>query len=266
MMKKSLIDVLFMSEKRKKVLLLLIEEPKEMKHLLKSINTTRQALLPQMRLLEEHHLIVQCNGKYELTTVGNLIVNEMIPLLNTIEVFDNNIDYWGTRNLKIIPKRFLKRTSELKGCKMIEPSLVDIFEANKDFIKNAQKSSSLYFIFTFMHPSLLPLAIQLVNNDIDISVIINKDMLQKIESELSNEFNQLIKTGKIKFYLYQEEIGILSLALSDDYLVLRLFSKTYFGNNKFSNEHVFCSTSQAHQWGEDLFSYYLKNSTLIAEI
>ena len=46
-MKKSLIDVLFMSEKRKRVLLLLQDGTKEMEDILKSLDTTRQALLPQ---------------------------------------------------------------------------------------------------------------------------------------------------------------------------------------------------------------------------
>ena len=69
-MKKTLIDVIFASEKRKAVLLLLKEEPKETQDILKSLDTTRQALLPQMKVLEEHHLVSHYNDTYELTTIG----------------------------------------------------------------------------------------------------------------------------------------------------------------------------------------------------
>ena len=52
-MKKALLDVLYASDKRMRVLLLLKEEPKETQELLKFLDTTRQALLPQMKILEE---------------------------------------------------------------------------------------------------------------------------------------------------------------------------------------------------------------------
>jgi predicted transcriptional regulator len=56
-MKKPLLDVIFASEKRKNVLLVLQEGPKQMETLLESLGTIRQALLPQIRILEEHYLV-----------------------------------------------------------------------------------------------------------------------------------------------------------------------------------------------------------------
>ena len=92
-MKKPLLDVLFMSEKRKTVLLMLEDGAKEMDTFLKALDTSRQALLPQMKILEEHHLITHFNDAYELTTIGKLIVNKMVPLLKTAGVLDVDVDY-----------------------------------------------------------------------------------------------------------------------------------------------------------------------------
>jgi len=78
-MKQSLFDVLFMSEKRTKVLLLLKDGLQEMQCFLSSLNTTRQTLLPQVRMLEEHHLVNQHIDTYELTTIGKLVVGEVAP-------------------------------------------------------------------------------------------------------------------------------------------------------------------------------------------
>jgi predicted transcriptional regulator len=57
-MKQLLLDALFMSEKRAKDLLLLKDGLQEMQYFLFTLNTTRQTLLPQVRMLEEHTLLI----------------------------------------------------------------------------------------------------------------------------------------------------------------------------------------------------------------
>jgi predicted transcriptional regulator len=106
-MKKPLLDVIFASEKRKNALLLLQEGPRQMKALLTSLGTTRQALLPQMRMLEDHYLISHYEDTYELTTIGKLVVDKMAPLVSTLNVLDNDLDYWGTHNIDFIPAHLL---------------------------------------------------------------------------------------------------------------------------------------------------------------
>ena len=91
---KPLLDVICKSEKRKGALLLLQDGAKEMEEILKSLDTNRQALLPQIRVLEEHYLVNHQNDVYKLTTIGKLLVDEMVPLLDIIEVLDIDIDYW----------------------------------------------------------------------------------------------------------------------------------------------------------------------------
>ncbi|WP_370576009.1 helix-turn-helix transcriptional regulator, partial [Methanomethylovorans sp.] len=116
-MKKELIEVLFMSEKRKEVLLLLQDGAKEMEFLLRSLNTTRQALLPQIRILEEHHLVSHDRDTYELTTIGKLIVDKIAPVIDTVDALDADIDYWGSHILDFIPPHLLKRIGEIGKCK-----------------------------------------------------------------------------------------------------------------------------------------------------
>ena len=72
-----------------------------MESLLKSLDTNRPTLLPQMRVLEESHLIVHYNDSYELTTLGKIVIDKMLPLLDTLEVFDVDIDYWGAHGPQV---------------------------------------------------------------------------------------------------------------------------------------------------------------------
>ncbi|MDW7733504.1 MAG: hypothetical protein SCH66_13885 [Methanolobus sp.] len=71
-MKKQITEVLLASDKRKNVLLLLQEGPLKMETLLESLDTTRSALLPQIKILKENHLISKSQDTYELTTIGKL--------------------------------------------------------------------------------------------------------------------------------------------------------------------------------------------------
>ena len=87
-MTKALHDVIFASGKRKGVLQLLKDGPQEMEYLLTSLDTTRQALLPQIRTLEEHYLIDQHKDTYQLTIIGKLLVDKMAPFLETIEALE----------------------------------------------------------------------------------------------------------------------------------------------------------------------------------
>lgn len=68
-MKKSLLGVISASERRKEVLLLLQDGAGELESIISSLNTTRNALFPQMRILEEHTLISNYKDTYKLNDI-----------------------------------------------------------------------------------------------------------------------------------------------------------------------------------------------------
>ncbi|MDP2216408.1 MAG: DUF1724 domain-containing protein [Methanolobus sp.] len=174
-----------------------------------------------------------------------------------------NIDknYWETHNLDSIPPHFLNRINDIKVCQIIETNLVKMFDINKDFLEMAKESSSLFFIATYVHPCFPSIISEFVEKNVNISVVMNKDLFQICKDEWYDELKQFIISGMAKFYLYQEPIGFLSLALSDNCFVLKLFSK----KNEYSYNQIFCCNPKACQWAKDLFEYYLENSTLISE-
>lgn len=261
-MKKPLLDVLFMSDKRKKVLLSLQDGPKEMEYLLNSLDTTRPALLPQMRVLEDRYLIIHYNDSYELTIIGKILVDEIVPLLNTLEVFDVDIDYWGNHNLRFAPTFLLSRLREIKGCKVIEPNLVNIYEANKDFIETCATSKDLLLILTFAHPVFITLGSQFIANGSNIEIIINADLLQKFKTTWQKEVKGYIDSGKVKFYLYQKDIELGTFAQNEHCFVLRMLSN----NKTYDYSQLFCNGPDALKWGRELFDFYLKDSIPITEI
>jgi len=261
-MKRQLLDVILNSEKRKKVLLLLKDGPHEMDTLLVSLDTTRQALLPQVRNLEEHHLVFHYQDTYELTVIGKLIVNEMLPLLNITEVLDTDIEYWGTHNLSFIPHSLLKRIDELKQCKSIDVPLHEIFSENKEFTETSKKSKSVFTVSSYAFPNFEKTLQELIANNISISIIVSRALSEKLFSEHFATIQELIKVPNISLYRYPEDFDFLQVSVNDYSLFLELLTNEGCCDNK----KIVCSSNSAVEWGRDLFDHYLKNSIPITEI
>ena len=70
-MKISLIDLAFLSEKRKDVLLLLVEGPKTGDEIKTALNVNSTAIMPQIKKLKEGRLIIQDKkNTYRLSDMG----------------------------------------------------------------------------------------------------------------------------------------------------------------------------------------------------
>jgi predicted transcriptional regulator len=185
-----------MSEKRKQVLLLLQDGAKEMGYLLESLDTTRQALLPQMKILEEHYLIDHYKDTYELTTIGKLFVDQIAPLINAIETFDVDIDYWGTHNIDFIPPHLLKRLRKLKNCKIVNPSITELYSLHKSFHEQ-KNTESVYIVTNFLYPEYRTIFNELMESNVTTNYIVSKQLLEKIKTEHHDNFSFFIKTDSL---------------------------------------------------------------------
>jgi len=261
-MKKPLIDVIFASEKRKNILLFLKEGPQEMEHLLTSLDTNRQAILPQIRILEEHYLVSHTKDTYELTNIGKLLVDEVAPLVNTTEVLDIDIDYWGTHNLDFIPPHLLKRMNELGKCNIINPCISKMYEIHNNFHEATLLSESVFVVTTFMFPNFSMLSSELISRNITMHAIISTDLLDKMRNVDRAYFADLIKNKLFHFFVYSKKMDFISFAYNDHNLMLGLLTNS----GDFDNKYVLCQGSCVLYWGKELFDYYLKDSVPITEI
>ena len=261
-MKDEILDILFASEKRKKVLLLLRDGPQEMEFVLSSLNTSRQALLPQMKILKERSLIFQSDDTYGLTSVGKLIADEMQPFLDAIETLDENSHYLLTHKIDGIPEPFLKRICEIKDFFLIEPNHINSQELNRDHFAKALDSKAVYFVATYMHPYSSHILEELVKRYIDVSVILSEEFAQVLTNTMGDKFKDYLSCENVKFYTYKKQIKITNLTVVDTGFQLRLLYK----DGGFSNKQVLCYSPEARQWGKDFFDYYLKDAEMITEI
>lgn len=82
MEKKSLVDVLFKSELRVNILLLLYEGQKSLHTLHDKLDTEKRTLLSHLSIMEDHYLIKRDLHTYELTSMGLILTVKILPLLD----------------------------------------------------------------------------------------------------------------------------------------------------------------------------------------
>ncbi|WP_094228779.1 helix-turn-helix transcriptional regulator [Methanolobus psychrotolerans] len=261
-MKKPIVEVLLASEKRRNVLLLLLDGPKEMEILVKSLKTNRTALLPQLRILKESHLITKDADTYQLTTIGKLIVEEMIVFLRTTDMFGENRDYLGTHFIDFIPTYLLKKLPQLGSCNVIDIPIGDFFDSDTDFLEKAITSKYMLQITSTLHPMFHEFYAEVIEQGVDVSVIMSPEVYEKIKHEYYDDFKELIDINLISFYVYPKSLEFVSFILADQCINFRLFTQEGKSDNK---KMLICSPA-ALEWGKELFEYYRRQSTPIIEI
>lgn len=257
-----LLDIVFMSEKRKGVLLSLYTGPREMQALLKILKTTRQALLPQIRILENSCLVSHDRDTYELTAIGRLIVDKMMPLLGAIRVLDADIDYWGRHNIDFMLPHLMKRIQELGECRVVIPSLQEMHEFNREVHNGSLESVSFFEVSSSFKSDFRMLFSDLAQRGVRMSFIISSELLDHLKRERREEFEQYLRTDRTEFYLYPQKMPFITFVQNDFYLLLEMLTK----EGTFDNTQLVCCDPGALNWGRELFEYYRQNSTLISSI
>jgi predicted transcriptional regulator len=261
-MKKPLLDVIFASDKRMNMLLLLQDGPKEMEVILSKLEATRQGLLPQVRILEDHHLVTGSNDVYELTVLGKQIIDKMKPLMGTVDVFDGYTDYWGTHNLDFIPPHLMKSIRDIGKCKEVKLSLTESYQLNQDVVRSTFMSASFHVLTSFFHPNYPAVFPEMNQKGVGLYIITTRNVLDTIKEYHYEVFNRLLKTGSFNLFLYPEKMDMQVVAYNDYYLLLRLLTS----DGHIDVDHMLCSGPDALEWGKELFEHYLKDSIQIKEL
>ncbi len=253
-MNPGLLDLILFSEKRKDFLLLLKEGPKDIEEILEKLQVPRTALLPQIKKLKEEDLVIHEEGMYRLSTIGEIIVEKMQPLLDTLSVFEKNEEFWADRKLAAIPPHLVKRISELGDYRLIEPDLSHTFDLNPEFEKYLSNSSCIHMFFSYFHPQFPALFLNLAKKGIDVSLILSEAVYFRLVEDFKEEGKEFLKIENASLYIL-EKMGVdipALIAATDRIMSLGLFNES----GRFDRQYVISFEPRAIKWGEELFEYY----------
>lgn len=262
-MNSPLLELIFLSEKRKDLLLFLKDGPKTISEIKENLDVGLVAILPQLKKLRENSLISKTGDIYSLAPLGIAIVGRMKPMIDVLNVFGSKYEYWANHAVESIPNPLQERLGELANCTFSEPpDRTRLFEPHKEFVENLMKSKKISGIASVFHPLYPSLFLSFAKNEVDVSLLVTRPIYERLRKEYRAEMNEFLKFENANFYVYDKKIEF-AYAVTDIFLSLTLpFSDGTYDHK----EDVLCFDPQAIKWGEDLFTYYRKISDKLNEI
>jgi predicted transcriptional regulator len=257
-MDKDLIDLLFMSQKRRDLLLLLGNGGKTLEEIVSILHVTPTGMLPQIKKLKEENLVLQENKKYRLTPLAGILVKKMKPLLETLDVIEENTHYWQERDLSDLPHPFLERLNELKSCSLIIPDPENIFEPPAALLENMRKSKNILAFLSIFHPKFPWLFLE-NENDIEITLIITKKVHERLKNDFEKELKLYMTGEKRRLFVCADETKIAMLIKTEhlmaaDFLTLK---------GAFDQETIIGFEPAPLKWAEDLILHYRNRAQVI---
>lgn len=261
-MSSSLCDTIWLSEKRKNLLLLLMEGPRDIEQIKTSLNVTSKAMMPQIKILKKQGLVLQNENTYILSEIGKLVVGNMLPLLNTLEVLEENKEYWTSRDTSVIPQEQFMRLGELGECMVIEPDLNHLFDLPREFTENLIKSRCIMSSLSYYHPLYSSLYSRLAKSGAEMEIVLTKSVFDRLKNDCRDELETLLDSENTVVKVCEENLKLPTIAVTEKFMYICLFDK----QGKYDHRKVMSFDASALLWGRELFMHYNELSQKVIEI
>ncbi|TGC08997.1 helix-turn-helix transcriptional regulator [Methanolobus halotolerans] len=251
----SLLEMVWFSEKRRKLLLLLLDGPKSPEEIKKAFGVNWRSLILPLKELREEELILNENGNYQLSVIGKLITESVKPMDEVLNMFEGNTEYWANRNLTAIPQQLRDRIGEIGNYQVIEPDLNHMFDPPEQVFSRLRESGFVYSIFSIYHPLYMPLYCELAEKGTRVSLIVTEPVLERMNEDCKKEKEKMEQLQNTNLFLYRTgNAGMIppSVVVSD-----RIFMASFFSlSGKYDHRDVVSFTESSMEWGEELFESY----------
>lgn len=272
-MSSSLLETVFLSEKRKNLLLLLNKEgPKSSDDIKKELKFPWKSMIPQIKKLMDWGLLIQEDRMYALSDMGKIIATNAQFFLNTLATYEENRDFWSEHDLTSIPFHLRSRIGELGHCEVLETDPSQAFKVKEDVIKSTLASNRIMTFVSVFHPVYPLLCSEFLEKEKDITVLVTGSFFETLQDdcksildsfnnnsifkmaalEYKREIEQFLNSKASNFFVYEGEKKPVAMAITDTDFFLSLLDK----NGRLTNRLLKASGPEALRWGEELFMYY----------
>jgi predicted transcriptional regulator len=251
-MDKALIDLLFMSQKRKDLLILLKNGGRTIEEIVEILHVTPTGMLPQIKKLKEESLVLQEDKEYRLTPLAEILVEKMEPLLDTLELIEENANYWQERDLSDLPRVFLESLNELKFCPIVKPDSDKIFEPPAILVDNIKKSKKIFSFSSIFHPVFSEIFLKNEEQDTEITLIISEKIYERLKTDFEKELELYLSRENKNLFVYFNEIKIAMLTKTEFFMAVDFFNL----KGSFDQETIVGFKPDSLKWAEDLILHY----------
>ena len=256
-----LLNIISASDKRRNLLILLNRGPREWDEIKQILQVTSTGMLPQIKILEEEHLIEREGRKFFLSPVGKVLATQMEPLIRVMDVFDRNRKFWQEHNIGVLPHEILINIGDLGDYQIVEVPDEDLFNINP-FLQNLANARTIKGISHTVHPKFPEFFTALAKKGAASSLIFTPNVFKIVSENYPDLLRQYLGYKTCTLYVSNENLKF-SFAVSDSYFSISLF----YTSGIFDSKHdVTSHDPSALRWGDQIFSYYKKQSRKIESL
>jgi predicted transcriptional regulator len=253
-----LLNVISASDKRRNLLILLNSGAREWDDIKRILNVTSTGMLPQIKILEEEHLIERDGRRFSLTPMGRVLTAYMEPLIGTMDIFDRQKKYWDEHYLDAIPFELLLDIREIGNYQILETADEEIFGIS-EFLNNIFRAKMIKGISHTVHPKFPDFFLNLAKKGVPVSLILTPGVFKIIREKYRDILEEGLKYETSTVYVSKKDIKF-SYIITDSYFSLSLF----YNNGVFDSKHDIISHDHtALGWGERVFSHFMKDAEKI---
>ena len=195
-------------------------------------NVSSPEITPRLKEMEVSNFIFRKDdNKYYITQIGKVVARYFRPLIDVLNTIEKDEEFWKEHILDDIPQHLLERIYDLGECSLLEDSLENIYDANRDYTGNLLKSNVIMGISPIFIPAYPALFVELVQKNIPITLILTKKVFEKIKNEYRDELQTYLEHDKTRLYV-TDNVKI-AFTVTDYFLSLSLF----FKNGSYDPQH-----------------------------
>ncbi|RQD89037.1 DUF1724 domain-containing protein [Methanosalsum natronophilum] len=260
-MDSELSDTIWISDKRKRILSLLLTGPKTSNEIKQEFGCSWRPLISPMKKLKEEGLVVQNDDDhvYRLSYIGKALTENMIPLIKIVDLFESDYHYWKSRDFDSIPLNLLTRMGEIGDCEMLDPALDRIFELDEEFVNELCNCQHINAMLPFFHPEYINIFSRLASNGTKLNLIFKDCVLNRLEEEYTDKFEPIKQSEDSNIFVNTSKRQVPGIVVSEKAFLLSLFDK----NGNYDHKDVVGYDQRSIRWGNDLFSHFISNSSKV---
>jgi predicted transcriptional regulator len=254
-MTSELVSTVFLSEKRKKILLMLMSGPTTIDRIKESLEGSTSAIMAQVKILLEQGVIEQKGDDYKLTYIGQIVLKKIAPLIKTLDVLEGNKEYWQSRDLSGLPESALDNIGDLGEVLIHEPDLSHLFEPPKQLLQSLKKAENVSTFYSYFCPSCPYNYAELGRKETNFTLILTKSVYTRLVEEYEDQYNAMMGSKKSSLYVVEDDAAKLgALSITDDLLLIAFFNT----EGVFDHKKLLSFEESALSWGKELFTYYME--------
>lgn len=248
-------DVKFLvaSHVRMKILLSLQDGPKKLGYLREATGIASSTLIHGLRQLEEKKWLIRRGDNSHLTSKGKVVLLNLIKLMEKLETFDMQLNFWKNHNLNGIPLELQKDIDALRESYLVEVTLDNLeepFTRYMQMLSEAKNMNAVLPVFFSRHTDAIH---RILLKGGTAKLILADDIFKQfMETFDLNEFKKYIKSEDLEILVISDNLEI-ACVVSDTFVSLGLF----FEDGLYDTSRLLMGhDNEALRWGDKLFQYY----------